>query len=93
MSKAKVGTGSLEPFKKGDCHSESIGGSTAKEHVRDGFTKYATITRASREETELTPFKTGPTSPGENKGNKDVPDFRKKEDCGIPTHGYRAFKS
>jgi hypothetical protein len=92
VSKAKVGTGSLEPFKKGDCHSESIGGSTSKEHVREGFTENVKITRASREETELTPFKTGPTGPGVNRGNPSVPAFREKEDCGIPTHGYKPFK-
>jgi hypothetical protein len=93
VSKAKVGSGSLEPFKKGDCHSESIGGSTSKEHVRDGFTRNVNINRASREESELTPFKTGPTGPGVNRGNKDVPAFREKKDAGIPNpKGYKAFK-
>lgn len=92
MSKAKVGSGELEPFKKGSTHSESIGGSTDRTHVRDGFLKNVTSTKASREETELTPFKTGPTGPGVNRGNPSVPAFREKEDCGIPTHGYKAFK-
>lgn len=102
MSKAKVGSGRLEPFKKGDTHSESIGGSTAKEHVRGGFMENVMITRASREESELTPFKTGPTGPGVNTqgerkqpttGNPGVPTFREKSDPGIPNpKGYKAFK-
>lgn len=105
MSKAKVGTGRLEPFKKGDTHSESIGGSTSKEHVREGFMENVMITRASREESKLTPFKTGPTGPGinlqaettqpnlRNPGNPGVPTFREKSDPGIPNpEGYKPFK-
>lgn len=93
MSKAKVGSGRLEPFKKGDTGSESIGGSTSKGHVREGFTPYATITKASREETELTPFKVGNESPGVNRGNPTVPPFRKKESNGIDMMGYKPFKT
>lgn len=97
-----MGSGQLEPFKKGSCHSESIGGSTNKEHVRDGFTPNVHFNKASREESELTPFKTGPTGPGRNMqasrtdpttGNPTVPAFREKKDPGIPNpHGYRPFK-
>jgi hypothetical protein len=93
MAKAKVGSGELEPFKKGSCHSESIGGSTDKEHVRKGFTPNVHITRVSREESKLTPFETGPTGPGRNTSEGNVPAFREKKDCGIPNpNGYKAFK-
>jgi hypothetical protein len=93
MSKARVGTGELTPFKKGDTGSESIGGSTSKEHVREGFMPNVNINKASREESELTPFKTGPTGPGVNRGNPGVPAAREKSDSGIPNpHGYKAFK-
>lgn len=92
MSKAKVGSGELEPFKKGSCHSESIGGSTNKEHVREGFTENVHINKVSREESELTPFKTGPTGPGQNRGNVAVPAFHEKSGALPNPNGYKAFK-
>lgn len=84
MSKAKVGSGQLTPFKKGSTGSESIGGSTNKEHVREGMYPNVQINTASRNVTELTPFKTGPTGPGQNTANPTVPKFRERRDCGIP---------
>lgn len=92
MSKAKVGTGELKPFKKGSTGSESIGGSTNKEHVREGMYPNVQINTASRNVTELTPFKTGPTGPGTNTGNPSVPAFRKMDSCGIPYDEYKPFK-
>jgi hypothetical protein len=83
MSKARVGTGKLEPFKKGDTGSTSIGGSTGKEHVREGFMKNVQITKVSREESKLEPFKTGSEAPGRNTSEGKVPAFRKR-DNGIP---------
>lgn len=92
MSKAKVGSGELRPFKKGSCGSESIGGSTDKEHVREGVFHNVQINTASKNVTELTPFKTGPTGPGINTGNPTVPKFRERRDCGIPYDEYKPFK-
>lgn len=93
MSKAKVGSGKLEPFKKGSCGSESIGGSTDKEHEgRENLTRHVYMEKASRNVTELTPFKTGPEGPGVNRGNPSVPKFRERSDCGIPYDEYKPFK-
>lgn len=92
MSKAKVGTGELKPFKKGSTGSESIGGSTNPEHVREGMFHNVMITKASRNVTELTPFKTGPTGPGINTGNPTVPKFKERDSNGIDMDGYRPFK-
>jgi hypothetical protein len=92
MSKAKVGSGELTPFKKGSTGSESIGGSTNKEHEgRENLTHHVFIDKASRNVTELTPFKTGPTGPGVNTGNPTVPKFRERDGCGIPMEGYKPF--
>ena len=71
---AKVGTGELKPFKDSRTGSETISNSTDNAH-RDGFLDNFKYTKASRNVTELTPFKTGPEGPGRNVGNKDVPDF------------------
>lgn len=90
--KAKVGTGELEPFKKGDTGSTSVAGSTNKEHVRDGFCDNVMITRATANVTKLTPFEMGPEGPGRITGNKDVPKFREMRDCGIPYDEYKPFK-
>lgn len=75
MAKAKVGTGTLTPFKTSYPGCETISNSTDNAH-RDGFLDNFTYTKASRNVTELTPFKTGPESPGRNTGNKSVPDFK-----------------
>lgn len=94
MSKAKVGSGELRPFKKGDTGSTSIGGSTNKEHVREGMYPNVDITKASRNVTELTPFKTGPDGPGINSGdthNPTIPAFRERDSSGIVTDGYKPF--
>jgi hypothetical protein len=91
MSKAKVGTGELTPFKKGDTGSTSIGGSTSKEHVREGFTPNVNIDRASNNVTELTPFKSGPSGPGGNR-NEDHPAFHERDGALPNPHGYKAFK-
>lgn len=100
MSKAKVGTGELTPFKKGSTGSESIGGSTDKEHVRKGMYPNVDISTASRNVTELVPFKTGPEGPGINLqaektqphgGNPGVPTFRERSDNGIRMEGYKPF--
>lgn len=89
--KAQVGTGSLTPFKKGDTGSTSIGGSTNKNHVREGFTENVFISTATKNVTELVPFKTGPEGPGRNT-NPDHPPFRERRDNGIPYEEYTAFK-
>lgn len=92
MSKAKVGSGELRPFKKGSCGSESIGGSESKEHEgRENLTHHVYMDKASRNVTELTPFKTGPTGPGINTGNPTVPKFRERDSSGIPMEGYKPF--
>lgn len=90
MSKAKVGTGELTPFKKGSTGSESIGGSTDKEHEREGMTHHVYIDKASRNVTELTPFRTGPEGPGRNT-NPDHPAFHERSGSGIPMEGYKPF--
>lgn len=74
MAKAKVGTGTLTPFKVSHPGSETISNSTDNAH-RDGFLDNFTYTKASRNVTELTPFKTGPESPGRNT-NPDHPAFK-----------------
>lgn len=92
MSKAKVGSGELTPFKKGSTGSESIGGSTSKEHEgRENLTHHVYMDKASRNVTELTPFKTGPEGPGVNRGNPTVPAFRERRDCGIPYDQIKPF--
>lgn len=100
MSKAKVGTGELKPFKKGSTGSESIGGSTNPEHVREGMFHNVMITKATKNVTELTPFKMGSSGPGINTqaektqphgGNPGVPTFRERDSNGIDTEGYKPF--
>jgi hypothetical protein len=92
MSKAKVGSGELTPFKKGSTGSESYGGSTNKEYECDeNYTHHVFMDKASRNVTELTPFKTGPTGPGVNTGNPTVPKFRERDSSGIPMEGYEPF--
>ena len=90
--KSKVGTGKLDPFHKGDCHSTSIEGSENREHVREGFLKNVMIEKTSRNVSELTAFETGPSGPGRNQNEKTVPDFHTRKNCGIDTMGYEAFK-
>jgi len=96
MSKAKVGTGELRPHRKGPTGSTSIGGSTNKEHVREGFYDNVQIGKASKNVTELTPFKMGPPGPGVNSGdthNPMTPPFHERQSGGILNpNGYRAFK-
>jgi hypothetical protein len=71
---AKVGTGELKPFKKDHTGSTTISNSTDNAH-REGFTENFTYTKASRNVTELTPFKTGGQGPGRNT-NPESPDFK-----------------
>jgi hypothetical protein len=92
MSKAKVGSGHLTPFKKGSTDSESVGGSTNKEYEKEGCTHHVYMEKATRWEDELEPFKTGPESPGVNRGNPTVPAFRKRGSTVKNPHGYQAFK-
>jgi hypothetical protein len=92
MDKSKVGTGKLEPFKKGDCHSKSVEGSTNQEHVREGFCDNVMIERASANVSELTPFETGPSGPGRNQNQETVPDFKARKGCGIDWEEYKPFK-
>lgn len=83
MGEKKIGTGELKPFKDSRTGSTMISNSTDNAH-REGFTDNFTYTKASRNVTELTPFKVGGEGPGRNVGNVDVPDF-KKRDNGIRT--------
>jgi len=93
MSKAKVGTGELTPFKKGSTGSEKIDGSTTnKNFVREGFTHNVHIHTTPSGVSELTPFKTGPSGPGVNHGNPTVPAFRERDSDGIDQHGFKPFK-
>jgi hypothetical protein len=71
MAKGKVGTGSLTPFKAGSTGSETISNTVGQ---RSGFFDKYDLTKASRNVTELTAFKTGPESPGRNT-NPDHPSF------------------
>jgi hypothetical protein len=80
---AKVGTGELRPFKKDSCGCTTISNSTDGAR-REGFFDKQEITRASRNVTELTPFKTGPEGPGRNT-NPDHPPFMERKDNGIRT--------
>jgi hypothetical protein len=84
MSRAKIGTGELAPFKKSSPGSETISNTTDGAR-REGFYEKQVITKASRNVTKLEPFKMGPEGPGRNVGNKDVPDF-KTGGTKIPTH-------
>jgi hypothetical protein len=80
----KIGTGELKPFKDSKTGSETISNATdgAK---REGFFDKQMITKASRNVTELEPFKMGPPGPGKNTqavtvnpstGNPTVPPFK-----------------
>jgi hypothetical protein len=70
----KIGTGELRPFKKDSAGSETISNSTDNAH-RKGFTENFTYTKATRNVTELEPFKMGPSGPGKNT-NPDHPPFK-----------------
>jgi hypothetical protein len=80
---SKIGTGELKPFKDSKTGSETISNATdgAK---REGFFDKQMITKASRNVTELEPFKMGPSGPGRNT-NPDHPPFIERNDNGIRT--------
>jgi hypothetical protein len=95
MSKARVGSGELRPFKKGSCDSESIGGSTSKEHEREGFMKHVDMEKASRSSDELSAFKDSSLTPGAgvNTNQSSVPRFRERKNDGLGYEGeYEAFE-
>jgi len=93
MGRAKIGTGTLTPFKKGGTGSESIGGSTSREESgqRKGFTKKIYCDKASQSVTKLVPFSDS-GSGGRNTGEGGVPNFRVRDNGIKNPGGYRAFR-
>jgi hypothetical protein len=91
MATAKVGTGSLKPFKKDSAGSETIESSKTKNGpTRSGFFDNLMTTRAGGPQSAQEPTvgmmgwrQKQEYQADSSEGN--VPSFTKREGCGIPT--------